>query len=834
MSGGCPRGSTEVSGSCVAPLIFGEAREIALTLHAPCTSCSDDGGLELAGKLWLSLAAALQVPLQETKASVLLMGRQLWRQHPLQHFTLTKTGEGPLVTNQGGRLRQSALDVGESWDLFMAVRIHTSRVASGDASLSELLVSYAGPILDVLGQSNGVEVFEIRSRKTAQLTDMNYLTARFKIHELPWGEEPPPLKSSYFPPAPPPPPPPPAPQPTTVITTKRSTTLAPTTTSLATSPTTTPGPPVSTTERCRCHLTWLGDGICDHYCNTESCKWDEGDCIPPKTLAQAPSATSAAGADSFQQATTTTSRIQILPTHGNQVSLDQKGSRRRPTQSQSPIVSLEVDETEKSGLHIVATSDGRSWSADEVPKEYAEGDNGPSPILIAAFIAALLCILPAICCLARRRKNLDIIEQDSQSQKIPHDWRDDEPFMEKRGSSKDRYSTDSGVSTESGGDSPQSWSFFTTSPLAKEPKVHPEPDPEDPRETNGGNSLGGWRLPSSTPTSGKSPAAKQQGFRPEAPKWERPSQPQPPAPSYWNDRREQERAQRQREQDERQKATERKSKEEQDAWQEQWRQNKREQDREKKIQQEELRQQQKQQEKERKEQQRQQEKERRRKEQEQEWKRQEEDLRRKHMAEKEAHERRQEEAKRQREEEERRQAQRQKEEDQRRQQSKRQKQQDKAEKGAKKKEWGSAFFSFAARSRAASEPPRSRAASEPPPNSGQGPSTSAEDRGNSHTRWAGFDGRGPGGSAATERTAQDAAEQRAREKAQQEASKKANSLLDRVMKQLDSTRSSPLEERKKVFRDLQRQLHPDKNPDDQEAAKLAFQRLMESRDSYLS
>ncbi|CAE7726925.1 Acaa1a, partial [Symbiodinium microadriaticum] len=44
----------------------------------------------------------------------------------------------------------------------------------------------------------------------------------------------------------------------------------------------------------------------------------------------------------------------------------------------------------------------------------------------------------------------------------------------------------------------------------------------------------------------------------------------------------------------------------------------------------------------------------------------------------------------------------------------------------------------------------------------------------------------------------------------------------------DRTRSSPLEERKKVFRDLQRQLHPDKNLHDQEAAKLAFQKLMES------
>jgi len=54
------------------------------------------------------------------------------------------------------------------------------------------------------------------------------------------------------------------------------------------------------------------------------------------------------------------------------------------------------------------------------------------------------------------------------------------------------------------------------------------------------------------------------------------------------------------------------------------------------------------------------------------------------------------------------------------------------------------------------------------------------------------------------------------------------------MKTLEHARTQPLEERKKVFRDLQRQLHPDKNIDQADAAKLAFQRLMEQRASFLA
>jgi len=54
-----------------------------------------------------------------------------------------------------------------------------------------------------------------------------------------------------------------------------------------------------------------------------------------------------------------------------------------------------------------------------------------------------------------------------------------------------------------------------------------------------------------------------------------------------------------------------------------------------------------------------------------------------------------------------------------------------------------------------------------------------------------------------------------------------------VLEELERTKGEPLEARKRIFKELQRRLHPDKNLEYPEAAKLAFQRLMESRGSYL-
>lgn len=62
----------------------------------------------------------------------------------------------------------------------------------------------------------------------------------------------------------------------------------------------------------------------------------------------------------------------------------------------------------------------------------------------------------------------------------------------------------------------------------------------------------------------------------------------------------------------------------------------------------------------------------------------------------------------------------------------------------------------------------------------------------------------------------------------------AASLIAGMLLQLDQTRQEPLAVRKNIFRNLQRQLHPDKNQDCEEASKLAFQHLMEHRAAYLT
>lgn len=67
-----------------------------------------------------------------------------------------------------------------------------------------------------------------------------------------------------------------------------------------------------------------------------------------------------------------------------------------------------------------------------------------------------------------------------------------------------------------------------------------------------------------------------------------------------------------------------------------------------------------------------------------------------------------------------------------------------------------------------------------------------------------------------------------------EADKSQVAALVRQMEEtLDRARILPIHERKKAFRELQRLLHPDKNRSCQEAAKIAFQMLMDRRGSFL-
>ncbi|CAE7888913.1 dgat2, partial [Symbiodinium sp. KB8] len=63
----------------------------------------------------------------------------------------------------------------------------------------------------------------------------------------------------------------------------------------------------------------------------------------------------------------------------------------------------------------------------------------------------------------------------------------------------------------------------------------------------------------------------------------------------------------------------------------------------------------------------------------------------------------------------------------------------------------------------------------------------------------------------------------------QDPEAQADLLVTEMREQLKHTCKEPLQVRKLIFRDLQRQLHPDKNTECEEAAKHAFQKLMEER-----
>ncbi|CAE7561742.1 unnamed protein product [Symbiodinium sp. CCMP2456] len=67
----------------------------------------------------------------------------------------------------------------------------------------------------------------------------------------------------------------------------------------------------------------------------------------------------------------------------------------------------------------------------------------------------------------------------------------------------------------------------------------------------------------------------------------------------------------------------------------------------------------------------------------------------------------------------------------------------------------------------------------------------------------------------------------------QDPEAQADLLVTEMREQLKHTCKEPLQVRKLIFRDLQRQLHPDKNTECEEAAKHAFQKLMEERRAYL-
>jgi hypothetical protein len=175
----CPRRSVEAYSSCVSPAVQGQAMEIAITLHSSCSACIRDQGIEVAGKLWLSLVSALQVPLQESKATVLLSGAAYTKRYPMKHFTLKRQNEAPLVTMSGGSLATIAADDGQWYDFFMAVRIHTARIAQDDAVFLKILASDSSPLRQVLGQTGvDVDIFEVAPTPTQEVRGVDDLVCR--------------------------------------------------------------------------------------------------------------------------------------------------------------------------------------------------------------------------------------------------------------------------------------------------------------------------------------------------------------------------------------------------------------------------------------------------------------------------------------------------------------------------------------------------------------------------------------------------------------------------------------------------------------------------------
>lgn len=804
----CPQGSEKAFGSCVNPELPGQAREIALTLHSPCTSCAADGGVELAGRLWVALAAALQVPLQETQVSMLLMRDVLWRDYPLQHFTLQKSSEGPLVTPYGGVLQAAAIDSGYRWDFFMAVRIHTSRIDPGDPKYLELMALHPSPLLEATGWSDGINVFEIVQHKTSQVVPLSSLSSAFKIRGHAWGEEPPtdlldggssnPTGSGGDP---------------RISGNILQTTAHPSRSDMDTSTTrvTEETSPIPAPAGCECRTAWLGDGFCDDICNNEVCGWDRGDCGPVPTQAQTGSSEGQEQEVNWPNGYYSPSTSEWESRRVGSDAGDIQGNR-------GPVIGMNANG--EGPLHVQAgQEDGESWWADEPPKEYAESQ-GVSPLVIGG-LCILGCCVPIVCFFARKSPRKEDGGEDSRRKGwgIGHGFDGSEDDEEKGQRNLSKFSARTWTSqfseetTDTGGSSPSD-SFGLGS---KEPKVYPEPAHPDLEDFRA--SRGDWRNP-------RSHGPRPEGPREAARDWQVPHV--PGQPNSWYQKQEEERQRRQREKDEQRKTHREQTRAEQDAWQQDWIKNKREQDKvdkERKRQEEDNKRQQQEKETAQKQQE---EAERQRKRQEEDiWKKKEEELRRK--AQKEAEAERAERAERQKQDEQRKQQearQREKEAQQRRaaeqqREAQRKKQREAHAKQRKKDSSGDetrgGFFGRWGRAR--SEPPKE--------------TRQKADAGHQWTKW-------PGASPPSEskedkaRKAKETAERIAKERQQEAAEKKATSLMDSVMKQIDGTRNAPLEERKKVFKDLQRQLHPDKNPQDQEAAKLAFQKLMENRNVYLS
>lgn len=249
----CPSGATSVEAQCVSPTLPGQAREIAVTLHLECATCAQDGGVELSGQVWMAVAQLLRVPLQETAVAVLMSSPSLRAKHTLEHFTLAVQGEQPLIPAARGSPGQ----ISTSLELFMAVRVHTARVPEGADMLQALRRSDSAPLRYLL-EMPGISIFEYAEMPVFSVRAPYGLVAKYRFVGNGWNEQPLSRPSSS-------PSTSPGPTPTRL------------TTSTSTSPSVTPSPSNADCYDWSCRSYMIGDGFCDQSC-LAACGHDGGDC----------------------------------------------------------------------------------------------------------------------------------------------------------------------------------------------------------------------------------------------------------------------------------------------------------------------------------------------------------------------------------------------------------------------------------------------------------------------------------------------------------------------------------------------------------------------------
>mmetsp|Transcript_56610 Transcript_56610/g.132832 ORF Transcript_56610/g.132832 Transcript_56610/m.132832 type:complete len:1004 (-) Transcript_56610:124-3135(-) len=473
----CPLGSAQVYSTCARREIYGRNQEMAITLHAICdSSCYWDSGLELAARLWIGLARALKLPLSETSASIMMADIHVRSWFTLEHFYLWRPGLDDSHMPEPSRGRYGDINNGE-FDLFLAVRVHTSRVDFSDLALTGLMSGSASTVRSLVDHSLGIEVFQAtrRSVDTQQVVSAEDSVPRFKFEGFGWNQSPvdSPATATTTRPAtttrggtpssPPTLAPAPAPQTcswgcnyamvgdgtcqydcytsacwwdhgdcTVDASTTRTTTTV-TCPCLSTSlgdgrcdedcytpacnfdggdcddvPSagrrrTSPTPPST----CGCSVYWLGDGYCDSFCNTEQCNYDHGDCDAINHVARTRSSTTQSS--SSRSTRTTSSSSSSATTHTTSTTESSSPSLRgTSTEPAGQVTNVNIhverhEELDPNTYRVLAEKDSERWYIDE---DKSKEDKAPHPlesaIFIVAFFAALgLMTLLGVCLVAK-------------------------------------------------------------------------------------------------------------------------------------------------------------------------------------------------------------------------------------------------------------------------------------------------------------------------------------------------------------------------------------------------------------------------------------------------